>query len=279
MSTWLWVLIAIVVVLIAAVAATVAMRQRRTAMLRQRFGPEYDRTVGGSQNTRAAEAALLARERQRSRLDIKPLPEASRIRFAEEWRGVQERFVDQPAEAAAAADQLVSRVMAERGYPMGDFSAQADLISVDHPDVVEDYRVAHVIQERAAAHQASTEEMREGLLRYRALFEVLLRPERTADTAERPAGTSPEAAPAAPDGTAPATIDGPATGDATATADGTAATDGTGVRDGAATGGRPATGETAATADGTAPAPDESVPAGRTAARRRTGVEANDDAG
>jgi hypothetical protein len=214
MSTWLWILIIVVVVIIVAAAVAAMMRQRRTAMLRQRFGPEYDRAVGESENQRAAEAELRARERQRSRLDIRPLPEAARVRFAEQWRLVQERFVDQPAEASGEADVLVSRVMAERGYPMGDFAAQADLISVDHPDVVENYRIAHAIQERAAANQASTEDLRVALLRYRSLFEELLRPEpgtaaedgTDAAAAQRAADTRPDAAGTAPEGstTAPA---------------------------------------------------------------------------
>jgi hypothetical protein len=57
---------------------------------------------------------------------------------------------------------------------MGDFDAQAELVSVDHPEVVENYRVAHGIWERARQQQASTEDLREALLRYRSLFDELL---------------------------------------------------------------------------------------------------------
>jgi hypothetical protein len=176
MSAWLWIVI-IAVVVVAALVVTVAVRQRRTAMLRQRFGPEYDRAVSAREDQRAAEAELRGRERERSRLDIRPLSDESRVRFAGEWRAVQERFVDEPAHAVAAADELVYQVMAERGYPMGDFAAQADLVSVDHPHVVENYRVAHGIHEQAQAQQASTDDLREALLRYRSLFEELLRQE------------------------------------------------------------------------------------------------------
>lgn len=203
MSTWVWIVIVIVAVAVLALAATAIARRRRSAMLRQRFGPEYDRTLAGRDSQRAAEAELLGRERQRSRLDIKPLPEASRMRYTEEWRGVQERFVDQPAEAAAAADALIYQVMAERGYPMGDFSAQADLVSVDHPDVAENYRVAHTIHERARAGQASTEDLREALLRYRSLFEELVRDGGApASSAGEPAAAADGAA-AGPGGTGP----------------------------------------------------------------------------
>ena len=176
MASWVWILIVIAAVVIIAVIA-MAARQRRTAALRQRFGPEYYRAVQDRQGRRPAEAELRDREKQRARLDIRPLPEDMRERYAGEWREVQERFVDQPAEAVAAADKLVHSVMEKRGYPMGDFEAQADLVSVDHPAVVENYRVAHGIHEQARQQQASTEDFREALLRYRSLFDELLQPE------------------------------------------------------------------------------------------------------
>jgi hypothetical protein len=176
MATWLWIVIVIVVVLII-LAAAMAARRRRTMALRERFGPEYDRAVGAREGQRAAEADLRGRERERARLDIKPLSEAARVRYTEEWQVIQQSFVDQPEEATTAGYDLVNRVMEERGYPMRDFDARADLVSVDHPDVVENYRVAHGIHERAQQHQASTEDLREALLRYRSLFEELLRPD------------------------------------------------------------------------------------------------------
>jgi hypothetical protein len=171
-----WIVIVIVVVAVVALVA-VGARKRRTALLRDRFGPEYDRAVENSDDRRAAEAGLRDRERQRAQFDVEPLPEADRVRFAAEWRDLQERFVDQPAPATAAADALITRVMEARGYPMTDFDAQADLISVDHPDTVENYRFAHAVQQRSETEQASTEDLREALLRYRSLFDELLRPE------------------------------------------------------------------------------------------------------
>jgi hypothetical protein len=173
MATWVWILIVIAAVVVVAVIA-VAARQRRTAALRQRFGPEYDRAVEAREGRRPAEADLRDREKQRAQLDIRPLPEGARVRFAQEWQDVQERFVDQPSDAVVAADGLVYSVMEARGYPMGDFDAQAGLVSVDHPGVVENYRFAHGIRERAQAQRASTEDLREALLRYRSLFDELL---------------------------------------------------------------------------------------------------------
>jgi FtsZ-interacting cell division protein ZipA len=174
MATWAWILIAVGIVIIVALLVAIVMRQRRTTMLRQRFGPEYDRTVQDRDDRRAAEADLRDRQKQRDRLDIRPLAEPARARFAAEWRELQERFVDQPSNAVVAADDLVYRVMSERGYPMDDFETQAKLISVDHPSVVENYRFAHAVCERAQSQQATTEDLRAALLRYRSLFEDLL---------------------------------------------------------------------------------------------------------
>jgi hypothetical protein len=173
MATWVWILIVIAAVVVVAFIV-IAARQRRTAALRQRFGPEYDRAVDAGEGRRAAEAELRDREKQRARLDIRPLAEDMRVRFAREWQEVQEHFVDQPSDAVVAADKLVYSVMEARGYPMGDFEAQAALVSVDHPEVVENYRFAHGIRERAQGQQASTEDLREALLRYRSLFTELL---------------------------------------------------------------------------------------------------------
>jgi hypothetical protein len=174
MATWVWIVIAIAAVVVIALIV-MAVRQRRATALRERFGPEYDRAVEAREDRRAAEAELREREKQRARLDIKPLPEETRARFAQEWQDVQERFVDQPQEAVVTADRLVYSVMDARGYPVGDFDAQADLVSVDHPEVAENYRFAHGIRERARTQQASTEDLREALLRYRSLFGELLR--------------------------------------------------------------------------------------------------------
>jgi hypothetical protein len=173
MATWVWVLIVIAAVVVATFIV-MAARQRRTTALRQRFGPEYDRAVEAGEGRRAAEADLRDREKQRAQLDIRPLAEDMRVRFAQEWQEVQEHFVDQPSDAVVAADRLVYKVMEARGYPMGDFDAQADLVSVDHSAVVENYRFAHGIRERAQAQRASTEDLREALLRYRSLFNELL---------------------------------------------------------------------------------------------------------
>jgi hypothetical protein len=178
MPNWGWILVAVGVVIIA-LALVLAIRsanRRRTERLRERFGPEYERTVDHFGQQRAAEKELTARERKRHKLDIVPLSRDARENYAASWRNVQTAFVDDPASAVRDADKLVAQVMRERGYPIDDFDQRAADISVDHPHVAENYRTAHMIflsQEKASV---GTEAQREALVHYRALFDELLEP-------------------------------------------------------------------------------------------------------
>jgi hypothetical protein len=184
MSAWVIVLIVAVVAAVALLAWWAATR-KRTTELRDRFGPEYDRTVQASgDDRRAAEAELAARRSRREQLNIRPLDAASRQRYAQQWTDVQGRFVDQPAASLAMADELVLLVMRERGYPMDDFDQRAADVSVDHPRVVEHYRAAHDVSTRVGSNQTNTEDMRQGLVHYRALFAELLGADDTADMRE-----------------------------------------------------------------------------------------------
>lgn len=174
MTSWIWIIVVIAIVIIAALILMVASSRQRTMRLRRQFGDEYDRTVEAREGRRSAEAELRSRERQRAEFQITPLPEQARTRFVAEWREVQARFVDEPSNAVMAADGLVYRVMGARGYPMQDFEAQANLISVDHPGIVENYRHAHGVYDRAQSQRATTEDLRGAFLHYRALFDQLL---------------------------------------------------------------------------------------------------------
>ena len=175
MDTWVWIVIvaAAALVVIALVAWMVA-RSRRTAHLQDTFGHEYDRTVSEAPSKREAEAELRESEQRREELDIKPLSSAARDRYAGRWQAAQAAFVDNPSEAIGEADRLVSEVMRERGYPTDDFDRRARDISVDHPDVVENYRTAHDISLANDAGKADTEDLRRAMKHYRALFEELL---------------------------------------------------------------------------------------------------------
>ena len=162
----------VVIVLIGAVAWM--MMQRRTQELRRRFGPEYDRVITERGDTRQAEHELAARQKRVEKFDIHPLDPAQRDGFIEAWRTTQARFVDAPAEAIRDADRLVSEVMQARGYPVGDFEQRAADVSVDHPIVVENYRAARAIALANERGQAGTEDLRQAIVHYRALFEDLL---------------------------------------------------------------------------------------------------------
>ena len=174
MPWWGWVLIAVAIVVLLALVVWSARSRSRSRALRERFGPEYDRAVTETGDRRAAESELDARRRRREELDIRPLDPTARERYTEQWRSTQSKFVDAPSEAIREADALVMQVMGERGYPMENFEQRAADISVDHPNLVENYRAAHAISLANDHGQASTEDMRQAMVHYRSLFEELL---------------------------------------------------------------------------------------------------------
>jgi hypothetical protein len=176
MPAWGWVLIAVGAVLLVAVVAWRALAARRTTKLRDHFGPEYDRTVDRTKSRRQAESALTAREKRREELQIRPLTAAASARYDAQWTEIQARFVDAPQAAVAAADALIQDVMRERGYPVADFEQRADDVSVDHPQVVENYREGHRLAERSAVGKGTTEDLRLAMRHYRALFTELVEP-------------------------------------------------------------------------------------------------------
>lgn len=173
MPVWAWIVIGIGVVVVIALALFGADR-RRSRQLEEKFGPEYGRTVAERGDRRAAESELREREQVRDRMEITPLSERQRERYRGEWHQVQSDFVDNPSSAVAEADRLVAEVMRERGYPVDDFEQQAAVVSVDHPDVVANYREGHAIYLNVDRGEASTEELRQAMQHYRALFDDLL---------------------------------------------------------------------------------------------------------
>jgi hypothetical protein len=171
----MFVIVAVVIaaVVVAAVTFFIA-RTRRTTQLRERFGPEYERTVREAGDVRRAEATLQARETRVKRLHITALTSDQVRQFSDEWLKVQARFVDEPAGAVLQADRLIGDIMAARGYPVGDFEQRVGDISVDYPNVVINYRAARAIAEEHARHPVSTEDMRQAMVHYRALFKELI---------------------------------------------------------------------------------------------------------
>jgi hypothetical protein len=167
MSTGAIIGIIIVVIVVAAVVVVASALLRRARMRRQ-FGPEYDR-LAKEIGPRKADAELTARQRRVEALDIHPLSAEMQARYSSDWAMVQERFVDAPAEAVAAADALIWNVMRDRGYPAGDRNASMEALSVYHAHSLEGYRRTQDMR----AESATTEQLRAALIQYRTMFEDL----------------------------------------------------------------------------------------------------------
>jgi FtsZ-interacting cell division protein ZipA len=177
MSTESQVLIVVVLAALALlVVAVLASRRSRSRKqrIRERFGPEYDRAIEQLGNERRAERELAARERRVQKLHINELDAAHRVQFASDWAHAQTRFVDDPSAAVREADELIKTVMRARGYPVEDFERRVEDLSVDHANVVDHYRAARVLAEANSEGRANTEELRQALVHYRALFADLL---------------------------------------------------------------------------------------------------------
>ncbi|GGX40030.1 hypothetical protein [Streptomyces chryseus] len=174
MSTIVIIVIIVAVVVVLALVALALRTTTRRRQLRERFGPEYERTVEAKENRGAAERDLLARQERHESLEIEPLPAAVRDRYARDWTSVQEHFVDRPDQAVGEADRLVTTLMSERGYPTENYEQQTRDLSVEHSRTLEHYRAAHEINKRAGGSGTSTEELRSAMVHYRALFEELL---------------------------------------------------------------------------------------------------------
>lgn len=162
------------IVLVVVVALIWLMQQRRRAHLKERFGPEYERSLQQHGNATMAERDLDARERRVAKLDIRPLSREDAARFSQAWLDIQQRFVDTPGDVVTEADRLVGEVMRTRGYPLAAFEQRAADISVDHPQVVANYRAARAIVDRHGRGQSTTEDLRQALVHYRELFAELL---------------------------------------------------------------------------------------------------------
>ena len=180
MDNNLLILLAVVAV-VSVVAGLFLFNRRRSEHLQSRFGPEYEREVEERGSRRKAEADLIEREKRVQKLSIRPLSPADRDNFSQRWSEVQALFVDDPQRSVDYADVLLGEVMGARGYPVSDFDQKAGDISVDHPDVVQNYRDGHEIVVRHRAGKAGTEDLRQAMIHYRALFEELVNEQQPVD--------------------------------------------------------------------------------------------------
>jgi hypothetical protein len=159
----------IVAVIVVVGVIVVASGELRRARMRRQFGPEYDRLAKELGSKKKADAELTARQRRVEALNIHELSAEQQASYGGDWTAVQERFVDTPAEAVSTAGTLIWNVMRDRGYPVDDRRASLEALSVYHAEPLTGYRQVQDIR----TENATTEELREAMIRYRAMFEDL----------------------------------------------------------------------------------------------------------
>ncbi|WP_158890910.1 hypothetical protein [Amycolatopsis anabasis] len=174
MPTWLLVVIILIAIAVLGAVTWLVTLELQRKRLRDRFGPEYERTVRDRDSRRDAERELAAREKRHAELDIRPLSPSAHERYAQRWALIQEQFVDRPARAVAEADRVLVELMAERGYPTEGYDQQLADLSVQHARTLEHYRSAHETMRNHEHTEASTEKLRDAMVRYRTVFEDLL---------------------------------------------------------------------------------------------------------
>jgi hypothetical protein len=173
MSTTLTIVL-IILVLVVIAAIFVGVQAGRRKKLQSTFGPEYDRVVADTGNRTEAEKELRDREKRHAELELKELSPEAQARYSAAWEEVQIKFVDDPSAAVNTADELVTKLITERGYPAEAEDERLATLSVQHATTLQHYRDAHAISERNRDGSASTEDLRQALVHHRVLFADLL---------------------------------------------------------------------------------------------------------
>jgi hypothetical protein len=187
--TWIWIAVGVLALIVVAGLISRGARRSRTDSLREKFGNEYDHAVQSAGNRKRAEAELATRVQEVEKHQIRPLTAAEQERYRGDWQRVEKHFIERPTTAVVEADELVADIMRVQGYPMGDFEKHAAHLSVNHPRIVEHYRAGHKVMEGAPG-STSTEDLRQAMLHYRALFEQLAGTASAATAAPRSADAS-----------------------------------------------------------------------------------------
>ena len=186
------IIIVIVVVVVILLLALYFASRRRAAQRseeqrersREEFGSEYDRTVEERGSEEDAERELRER-RGRVERQIEPLSEEDSGRFEERWTEVERVFVENPERSIEMADRTVSDLLSERRFvsEAGQSDEETEKsLAVVYPDIAEDYREARRIRAEVVGRSAgsaeadsegSTEELRQAIRKYRAVYERL----------------------------------------------------------------------------------------------------------
>ena len=173
-NTYNIIIVVLVLVILGLILGLIFSRRQRSKRYQNKFGPDYDATVKKMGSQTKAQSEMDQRQKHVDSLDIRSLSLSEREKYLVEWKAVQAKFIDQPGPATVEADHLIMEVMQLRNYPVADFEQRAADISINYPDLVSNYRQARAIALKNEQHKADTEELRQALVHYRALFNELL---------------------------------------------------------------------------------------------------------
>ena len=154
--------------------ATAKLYKEKHERIQKRFGSEYDRVLEQTGDARKADRLLENRVKRVRSFKIRALPSAEKRLYQDRWHSIQERFVDSPQGAVRDAHELVLQLMSAIGYPDAEVDQRVEDVSVHHPELVGHYRAACDVARGARSSTASTEDLRQATIHYRALFDELL---------------------------------------------------------------------------------------------------------
>jgi len=176
-TTYFLIAVVLILVIMGIIMGPIFARRKRSQRFQNKYGPGYDRTVKTMGNEKKAQTEMDERQKHVDTLNIRPLSDSERERYLADWTKIQAKFIDQPGQATVEADHLIMEVMQMRAYPVSDFEQRAADISINYPALVSNYRLAREIAVKNERHEADTEELRQALIYYRALFDELLKTE------------------------------------------------------------------------------------------------------
>lgn len=129
-------------------------------------------------------AAAVARRRgggvtaaaELSQLDLHSLSASEREYYVDDWTHIQGSFVDTPGMALDSADNLLTQLLQNIGYPTDDEQRLLRLLGVQHGPDVPAYSEARAVREkrRAGATDVDTESLRVAVNSLDALFQDLV---------------------------------------------------------------------------------------------------------
>jgi hypothetical protein len=163
-------IVLIIVLVLVVIVVGGALYVRRTSQKRQ-FGPAYDQ-LASEIGPQKAKAEFAKRQKRVDGYNLKPLSAEQRAAYEARWEAAQEQFIDSPRQATQTAAELVTAVAAQVGYPIDDQEQLLADLSVRHGQYLEGYRTARRTTDQA--EEGATEDFRQALLDYRALFNDLI---------------------------------------------------------------------------------------------------------